>query len=265
MFGSNDTILFSGELMNMHDEEREVILSITWKFIESPSDNFKPVTPYWLDIGGCKGSEKPASNHSYFSYSSPVLESDFHGSIAFVGLHLHDGGDRLELLRNGKVACFSEPRYGESMGEHHIVEMPHCANAGEVNVGDEWRLTAHYDTYEHMPMVNTDGSLEPIMGIALAYVVKDDAPGKKGVSGWLIFLFVLIAFLVAAAVGYVLWNRRRVSIWPRWMSAGQRARQGGFERASGPEDDLLEDEGDDEGNVWAQQTQGSVRLPDGRS
>jgi hypothetical protein len=46
-------------------------------------------------------------------------------------------------------------------------------DVGRVQAGDTWSVTAHYNTKMHEPMVNADGSLEPIMGIALVYVADE--------------------------------------------------------------------------------------------
>ncbi|KAF2169714.1 hypothetical protein M409DRAFT_52226 [Zasmidium cellare ATCC 36951] len=271
-FEDGDEVMFGGELMNMGEEEVEVEVSVTWGFVQEPEEEgMRRVTPYWLDIGGCGSSEKPAANESYFSYASPTMTSDFAGKIVFIGTHLHDGGEKLEVLRNGQAVCSSVPEYTSE----HISSMPFCVDAGDVRKGDEWRVKADYDTYSYAPMVNEDGSLEPVMGIALAYVLKSDdddvsAPHKrKGRgNGWVIAFFILIALAVMGGVGYVLWNRRRVAVWPRWASG--RAREGRYSSLDGPGRAEGEGEGlvggeeeEDEENVWARQTRGSVRLPGG--
>ena len=38
-------------------------------------------------------------------------------------------------------------------------------------VGDDLEITAHYDTREYMPMMNADGTLAPVMGISIIFVM----------------------------------------------------------------------------------------------
>jgi hypothetical protein len=61
-----------------------------------------------------------------------------------------------------------------NMTVEHISSLSTCYNVGSFKAGDEWSLTAYYNTSEYMPMQNTDGSLEPIMGISLVYFVEGD-------------------------------------------------------------------------------------------
>ncbi|KAK4497346.1 hypothetical protein PRZ48_011797 [Zasmidium cellare] len=262
-FEEGDQIGFGGELMNMGTEEVEVEVSVTWGVVEG-AEEMGRVMPYWLDIGGCGSSERPAANASIFSYTSPAVTSEeISGKIVFIGAHLHDGGEKLSVLRNGEAICTSTPEYRND----HISSMPPCVDAGVVSKGDEWRIRADYDTYTYAPMLNADGSLEPIMGIALAYVLQsDDTPAthKSGGNGWVISFFILIALAVMGGVGYVLWNRRRVAVWPRW--AGGRARYGALDGAGREEGEAFvgdDGEEEEEENVWARQTRGSVRLPGG--
>jgi hypothetical protein len=41
---------------------------------------------------------------------------------------------------------------------------------GTIGIGDTLSVTAYYNSIEYALMTNTDGSLAPIMGIAIAYV-----------------------------------------------------------------------------------------------
>ena len=175
----------------MVDEPRDAYLTMTFEYIPGLPEGFSQAQSLWFDIGGCGSSELPAKPDAHFDYTSPVwtVPSGVSGRVTFVAGHLHDGGTRLEVVRNGEVACESTAKYGcesekmERRHEHehedkgmamHISSMTSCENAGKVQKGDEWTVTAHYDTKVHAPMVNMDGSLEPIMGIALVYVAGED-------------------------------------------------------------------------------------------
>lgn len=52
----------------------------------------------------------------------------------------------------------------------HISKISYCFNAGTIDVGDTFSVTAYYDSSKHALMTNSDGSLAPIMGIGLVYV-----------------------------------------------------------------------------------------------
>jgi hypothetical protein len=212
--------------MNMHDEPRAAYLTMTFEFIRGMPAGFSTTQSLWLDIGGCRSSELPAKKDTHFDYASPewTVPSGVGGKVTFVAGHLHDGGTRLEVSRNGEVVCVSKAEYGcggsmgeegideeESVGgavelsrrhehEHeqedvaapaaaataahgmmtgmnmssmHISHMTACEDVGRVHEGDTWSVTAYYDTKMHAPMVNADGTLEPIMGIALVYVAEE--------------------------------------------------------------------------------------------
>ena len=55
----------------------------------------------------------------------------------------------------------------------HISSLSECST-GQINLGDKLTVTAFYNTTEYMPMTNTDGSLAPIMGIALLYLAQNE-------------------------------------------------------------------------------------------
>jgi hypothetical protein len=188
----------TSELMNMMDMESQAIVSITYEYIPSPPPSFGHLQPLWLDIGpggGCNGSDRPAFANKTFQYSSPAWKASTNGYVVGIGAHLHDGGTQVKVKNNGNVVCDSVARYGQSaayidtmpmnmtmngmqmemnMTVEHISSLSTCYNLGSFKAGDEWSLTAYYNTSEYMPMQNTDGSLEPIMGISLVYFVQGD-------------------------------------------------------------------------------------------
>lgn len=178
----------------MIDVPRDAYLTMTFEYIPGMPAAFSQVQSLWLDIGGCGSSELPAEPDKHFDYTSPSWTSDVSGRVTFVAGHLHDGGTRLEVMKNGGLVCEAVAGYGPlqggelarrhehggthdgmpDMGMMHISSMSSCENAGRVEEGDQWTVTAHYDTTLHAPMLNHDGTLEPIMGIALVYVAGDD-------------------------------------------------------------------------------------------
>lgn len=212
------------ELMNTLGHPQDVALTVTWEFIPSPpkpsvENGFTYLTPYWLDIGGCKTSEKPAKLESHFHYSMPTKTAKIPGEVKWMGGHLHDGGTRLDVIKNGEVVCSMEAEYDNIGSDHHISRISHCSNVGSVSPGDEWSITAHYDTTLHKPMMTHDGELEPIMGIVIAYVAEessdmDDGHGKHEHHHYrrhytAITVCSAVALVAGLAIFSHLWLKRR--------------------------------------------------------
>lgn len=207
-------MVLGGELMNMYDHSQEVVVSTIWDFVPSDASAFAEAVPFWLDIGGCDSSEQPAMAAGEFSYASPENTTHFNGKVAAIGGHLHDGGTHLEILKNGKPICNTQAAY---KGDH-ISQMSTCSDATPVAPGDRWSLSAHYDTSEHVPMANNDGSLEPVMGIALVYIAMTPLSTQTSIA-WSIVAVILVG-VFAATIGVVvsLYFRKHGSLWPKWKS-----------------------------------------------
>lgn len=192
--GPKDEFGMLVELMNEIEEPRPVVVTITYEYIPNPPQSFSRVTPVWLDIGNCTDSDMPAFNDTTFQYSmNPPWKANFAGRVTFTGGHLHDGGTHLTILQNNNTICDSVASYGLTpgyiepagsmnmsgmnmgMSMMDISNMSSCENTGVVNVGDEFSVTAYYNTSEYAPMLNSDGTLAPIMGIALIYIAPGNA------------------------------------------------------------------------------------------
>jgi hypothetical protein len=63
----------------------------------------------------------------------------------------------------------------------HISSLSECST-GQVNLGDNLSVTAFYNTTEYTPMTDTDGSLAPIMGIALLYLAQNETSTSSSTS-----------------------------------------------------------------------------------
>ena len=123
---SNDNFGMVSELMNMSDEPGDVMVTITYEYIPSPSASFAHVQPLWLDIGpadGCRGSDMPAHANSTFNYSSTNWVAKSDGRVTFMGSHLHDGGTHLEIQLNGDTVCNSVADYGQTPAYIDIMPM----------------------------------------------------------------------------------------------------------------------------------------------
>jgi len=58
-------------------------------------------------------------------------------------------------------------------GMPHVSSMLPCLSAGTIGAGDAVSLVAKYDTKKHQPMKEMDGTISPVMGIALVYLMMD--------------------------------------------------------------------------------------------
>ncbi|EMC95003.1 hypothetical protein BAUCODRAFT_521522 [Baudoinia panamericana UAMH 10762] len=227
-FNATDMLAMQGELMNLLDEAQKVVVSVTWEFIDRSSAiaaGFREVVPYWLDVGGCGNSDKPALPDQAFEYGSPRLHVRAYGEIAFVGGHLHDGGTHIDMLRDDKVICTMRAAYGKADasvdGMEHIAHIPVCTDVGAVDRNDQWTIKAYYDTIEHPPMALDDGSLEPVMGIAIAYVVggeRNSGKGKGSSYNEVLWIVLPLISLVLVATGLGLRRNPEVAqSWYDWI------------------------------------------------
>ena len=190
----------AGEFMNKNHSSRDVVVSIEWEFVPKPRplgqqqpgdlvlrsyDDFKHLTPVWLDIdGACQphGSEVslPANASTVkgryeFSMEPAWKVLGGGGEVVWGGFHMHDGAESIRVNRkkNGDggemvVVCKSEARYGEwgvfvgtrddgVTQQTHLSSMSFCDFKDEkdggrqtrVEPGDEWSITAVYDLAKH--------------------------------------------------------------------------------------------------------------------
>ena len=190
------------ELMNETEDPRDAVVTMTYEYIEGSPQDFYKLTPVWLDIDSCGNSERPAFPNTTFNYTmDPPWTANFSGKLVALGGHLHDGGTHLDITKNNVTVCDSVATYGGSAGYVetsmpagmtmnasmgmdmvHISSMSGCTNDGMVNVGDEWSVTAFYNTSEYAPMQNSDGTLAEIMGISLMYVAVNDTSSGNGTA-----------------------------------------------------------------------------------
>ncbi|TKA83842.1 hypothetical protein B0A55_00111 [Friedmanniomyces simplex] len=238
---ANESFFVVGELMNMLNTSQEVVFSMIWEYLPSPRPYFKHAIPYWLDVGGCGDSDVPAKSVSQFAYTSPVLNASFHGTIALIAGHLHDGGTHLDVFRNERSVCTTVATYtSANVTDDHIARIDSCTNAGVTAPGDQWFIKAYYDTVAHPPMAANDGSLEPVMGIALAYLVASEPLTRSWLSrGTLIVVIVTAVMATGLAALYVV-RQKSDFVSQLWDGVGARGWQ--RVRTSDPGTDDLGDE-----------------------
>lgn len=242
----HDDLFAFGELMNMMEDAAEVLFSMVWEYIPSIPAHFEQALPVWLDVTGCGGSEVPAKPHEVFTYSSPPVKSDFNGNAVLIAGHVHDGGTHIDVVRNDLVICQTQASYRDDTSSAHIDTIDTCINAGRISKGDEWSITAHYDTTLHAPMASNEGSLEPVMGIALAYVTLGDPMNIHGLHGTSLVLLIVGVIMAVGLLG--LWyvrqrtEKQRSSWTPRKHQGWQRVQsyEIGDDETEAEDDHLLE-------------------------
>lgn len=119
---------------------------------------------------------------------SATWTSNLDGEIMDLMSHLHDGGVSLVLKADGELVCDSTARYGETpeyiaapdamivpgSAKKHISSQTTCDPAKmktrQMKKGQKWEITANYDFDKFAPMLNENGEMEPVMGLALMYV-----------------------------------------------------------------------------------------------
>lgn len=224
-FLSNQTKLFAlMELMNETPDPREAVVTVEWEYIPSPVPaEFQQMKSIWLDVAGCGNSEVPVPggkpNTTFELDMTPAWEvpQDWKQNlIVGLGGHLHDGGTHLMATKNNQSFCDMAATYGAApeyidmmanmtgmdmsmpgmnmsgMGNMggdviHISNISYCANATSIKPGDKLSVRAFYNTTLHQAMVDSTGTVEPVMGISILYAAQSNDTQPKasaiGVGG----------------------------------------------------------------------------------
>lgn len=184
--------------MNTEMVNQTAVVTIEFEYIPGLPASFSKVTPVWLDIAPCdQGSEEPAKNGTFQYTSSPwTAPATVTGRITCAIGHVHDGGTHIDMVKNNQSMCDAIAAYGQNSGYvdptgmmnmpgmtmgSHISSLSECST-GQLNTGDNLTVTAYYNTTEYAPMVNTDGSLAPIMGIGILYVALNETSTSTSIS-----------------------------------------------------------------------------------
>ena len=183
------------ELMNVANHSRDAVITYEWDYVAGSPDEYARLTPLWLDVSGICGSADVTvpSGQDTFTYKlEPPWRSTISGEVLLTGGHVHDGGIRTELIKNGQVICDSVAGYGErpefmepadgmnmdmgaginrSMEIAHMSSMTVCRGLGPAKVGDEWSVHAFYNLTEHRPMMGSGAPLD-VMGNVMVYIAE---------------------------------------------------------------------------------------------
>jgi len=127
------------------------------------AQNSRPVTPLFMDVTGCGGSEfdvpgtgGPGSVHT----KSATWTAPASGIAVFAAGHLHNGGIDITLKNEttGQVGCIGTATYHEN--PRHLASIPACVMHHQVTAGNRYSVTSRYDN-----SAPVDGA----MGIYLTY------------------------------------------------------------------------------------------------
>jgi hypothetical protein len=174
------------DLMNELMEDKVVYLTITYDFVPGHPADYDDMKPVWFDVAQCLTSEWPAPyDTGRYTIPSTFWQPDFEGDVMAVAGHLHDGGERVLLEVDGKLACNSEASYGGSpefisRSAHgggttvHISQMSTCVGdtmlVNKVTKGQKWQLRADYNYEKNSGNHHGDGKQANVMGIAIMFV-----------------------------------------------------------------------------------------------
>ncbi|MFE9773601.1 hypothetical protein ACFYOV_18410 [Streptomyces sp. NPDC005931] len=161
------------DLMNHAPQQKTVYISVTYTHESAAGSGLEPVTPIWMDAGGCLGSVYDAPEG--VSEKSRRWRSTISGTLVHMRGHLHHGGDtvRTENLTTGKLLCSikaeegGSPEFVDLHGNPEVSDMPPCSDGplGSISRGDVLQVTSRYDIDGH--------SHDDVMGIMVGWVARD--------------------------------------------------------------------------------------------
>lgn len=161
------------DLMNHAPEKKTVYISVTYTHESATGSRLKPVTPIWMDAGGCLGSAYDVPEG--VSEKTRRWRSTISGTLVHMRGHLHHGGHsvRTENLTTGKLLCTvvaeegGSPEFIDLHGNTEISDMPPCSGdpLGTIHRGDVLQITSRYESHGH--------SHGDVMGIMAGWVAQD--------------------------------------------------------------------------------------------
>jgi len=103
------------DLMNMNPQSKTVYMTMYYDYVDGTGADWADVKPVWFDVAQCGTSEVGGGTAgSSFQISSLPWSANFDGEILSMGGHIHDGGTKLDILVDRRVACTSAPYYGSN-------------------------------------------------------------------------------------------------------------------------------------------------------
>jgi hypothetical protein len=150
-----DRIFFAGEIVNYTNKTKEVFAEVDMEYVarktkfDTSAEN--------LSVAQCDKTSgagiKPPAGQKKWHLTSKKMVMQKDGYIFNTRGHLHDGGDRLQLVLNGKVICDSQAIYGGSSKTsgawQTIGGMTTCPQNVKVKKGDLLTIQSYYDLERH--------------------------------------------------------------------------------------------------------------------
>ncbi|GAA4911076.1 hypothetical protein [Streptomonospora salina] len=172
--GGDESWYLNYDLMNMDSsEDKTLYIEIEFSHVDAGAGaGITPLTPLWLDVGGCFGSEYEAPEG--VSEESDYWRSDVSGDLVHMRGHLHHAGDSLWVDNVSRFSrmCHIEAEEGGSPefiapdGSTQISDMPPCSgDLGRIESGDLLRTTSRYEVDGH--------SHDDVMGIMTGWLAED--------------------------------------------------------------------------------------------
>lgn len=172
--GSFDRWTMLYDLMNHAHEEKSVYIRFTFTHEPVVGSRVTPVTPIWMDAGGCANStwDPPVGEAGE---KSRTWRSTISGKLVHMRGHLHHTGldVRTDNVTTGRELCRSTateggtPEFIDHHGNTEISDMPTCSGTplGRIGRGDTLKITARYKASDH--------AHHGVMGIMVGWVDED--------------------------------------------------------------------------------------------
>ena len=156
----NDPIMLSAELVNYTNDTKKVYTITDFEYMEIQPADSRHVSMQVFDISSCnpnlKDSSTPEGKTKWF-LTSKKAQFTKPGYIFYRRGHMHDGGDSVEILVNGKQICNSKATYGgdgtttkvDGKVWTTISNMASCTDPVKVETGDSLQIIAHFDLDAH--------------------------------------------------------------------------------------------------------------------
>ncbi|MFE5754605.1 hypothetical protein ACFQ7M_35760 [Streptomyces massasporeus] len=161
------------DLMNHAPQSKTVYISVTYTHEFATGSRLEPVTPIWMDAGGCLGSAYDAPEG--VSEKTRRWRSTISGTLVHMRGHLHHSGHsvRTENLTTGQLLCNvvaeegGSPEFIDLHGHTEISDMPPCSgdSLGVIHRGDVLQITSRYEIDGH--------SHDDVMGIMAGWVARN--------------------------------------------------------------------------------------------
>lgn len=172
---SSDRWMLLYDLMNHGHEEKQVFIQFTFTYERAWGSRIKPVTPIWMDAGGCARSAWDVTPGEP-SERSRTWQSTISGELVHMRGHLHHAGItvKTENTSTGELLCRSDaeeggtPEFIDHHGNTEVSNMPTCSgdpSLGRINRGDTLKISASYRA--------TDHAHHGVMGIMTGWVHED--------------------------------------------------------------------------------------------